>query len=61
MTKDVYTVFRRSDGYINSIVTATVEDVAALLWPAHKFTFEILLQTTSWREAAELIERERAQ
>lgn len=60
----VYTVFRRSDGYVGATNSSTREQARVQLfgWTTRdgEVTFELLLQTHDWDEARELIAAERA-
>jgi hypothetical protein len=56
---DVYTVFRCNDGHVGAIASSTkAEGVRRLdAWGVMVPPFEIVLQTTDWSEAYDLIHR----
>lgn len=56
MHDNVYTVFRRNDGHVAAIATSTEAGAAERLGPYKETSYEILLQTTEWSEARNLID-----
>jgi len=56
---DLYTVFRRNDGYVSAIASRDCNQAKIRLTAYGKTSFEILLQTRDWAEARERIEQER--
>lgn len=60
----MYTVFRRSDGYINAVNRTrpyTVDDLNQSVSHSPRMTFEILLVTEDWPTARTFIEQARAE
>lgn len=60
----MYTIFRRSDGYINAVNRTRPylpEDLNQSVSHSPRMTFEVLLHTEDWPTAREAIQKARAE